>query len=91
MLANAGIEVSHLEVSRLEVSRLETTTVARPYAARPYADAPQQLPPKTTHKMIVMTTLHKMTDFVYFLPFLFYLYHHLESSGTFYDDPSTPL
>ena len=35
----------------------------------------------------VMTTLRKVSDFVYFLPFLFALYHHLEPSGTFYPDP----
>ena len=36
---------------------------------------------------LVMTTLHKVSDFVYFLPFLFALYHHPEPSGTFYPDP----
>ena len=37
----------------------------------------------------VMTTLRKVLDFVYFLPFLFSLYHHPEPSGTFYNDPLT--
>ena len=36
---------------------------------------------------LVMTTLRKVLDFVYFLPFLFALYHHPESPGTFYPDP----
>ena len=36
----------------------------------------------------VMTTF-KVSDFFYFLPFLFSLYHHPESSGTFYDNPLT--
>ena len=36
-----------------------------------------------------MTTLRKVLDFVYFLPFLFSLYHHPELSGTFYNDPLT--
>ena len=36
---------------------------------------------------VVMTTLHKVSDFVYFLPFLFSLYHHPEPSGMFYPDP----
>ena len=35
----------------------------------------------------VMTMLRKVLDFVYFLPFLFSLYHHPESSGMFYDSP----
>ena len=35
----------------------------------------------------VMATLRKMLDFIYFLPFLFSLYHHPEPSGTFYVDP----
>ena len=35
----------------------------------------------------VMTTLRKVSDFVYFLPFLFALYHYSEPSGTFYFDP----
>ena len=39
----------------------------------------------------VMTTLRKMLDFVYFLPFLFTLYHYSESSGTFYPDPHTTV
>ena len=38
----------------------------------------------------VMTTLSKVLDFVYFLPFLFSLYHYPEPSGTFYDDPLIP-
>ena len=37
----------------------------------------------------VMTTLRKVSDFVYFLPFLFSLYHLPEPSGMFYDSPST--
>ena len=37
----------------------------------------------------VMTTLSKVSDFVYFLPFLFSLYHYPEHSGTFYSDPPT--
>ena len=40
---------------------------------------------------IVMTTLRKMSDFVFFLPFLFSLYHHPEPSGTFYDNPPTSV
>ena len=39
----------------------------------------------------VMTTFHKVSDFVYFLPFLFSLYHHPEPSGTFYLDPHTTV
>ena len=39
----------------------------------------------------VMATLSKMSDFVYFLPFLFSLYHYSESSRTFYDDPPTSV
>ena len=38
----------------------------------------------------VMTTLRKVSDFVYFLPFLFSLYHHPEHSGTLYGSPRTP-
>ena len=37
----------------------------------------------------VMTTLKKVSDFIYFLPFLFSLYHYPEPSGMFYDDPLT--
>ena len=37
----------------------------------------------------VMTTLKKVSDFIFFLPFLFSLYHHPEPSGTLYDDPLT--
>ena len=37
----------------------------------------------------VMTTLSKVSDFVYFLPFLFSLYHYPEPSRTFYNDPHT--
>ena len=37
----------------------------------------------------VMTALRKVSDFVYFLPFLFSLYYHPEPSGTFYDNPLT--
>ena len=39
----------------------------------------------------VMTTLHKVSDFVYLLPFLFSLYHHPEPSGMFYPDPHTTV
>ena len=39
----------------------------------------------------VMTMLHKVSDFVYFLPFLFSLYHHPEPSGRFYSDPHTTV
>ena len=35
----------------------------------------------------VMTMLRKVSDFVYFLPFLFSLYHYPEHSGMFYDSP----
>ena len=41
--------------------------------------------------IIVMTTLRKMSDFVYFLPFLFSMYHYPEPSGTFYDNPHTSV
>ena len=37
----------------------------------------------------VMTTLRQVSDFVYFLSFLFSLYHYPEHSGTFYPDPPT--
>ena len=37
----------------------------------------------------VMATFSKMLDFIYFLPFLFSLYHYSEPSGTFYDDAPT--
>ena len=37
----------------------------------------------------VMTTLRRVSDFVYNLPFLFSLYHHPEPYGTLYDDPFT--
>ena len=37
----------------------------------------------------VMTTLRKVSDFIYFLPFLLSLYHHPEPSRTFYDNPLT--
>ena len=37
----------------------------------------------------VMAALKKVSDFFYFLPFLFSLYHYPDSSGTFYDDPLT--
>ena len=43
----------------------------------------------TSHN--VVTTLSKISDFVYFLPFLFSLYHHPEPSGTFYDNPHTSV
>ena len=36
-----------------------------------------------------MITLKKVSDFFYFLPFLFSLYHYPEPSGTSYDDPRT--
>ena len=39
--------------------------------------------------IVVMTTLKKVLDFCYFLPFLFSLYHYPEPSRTFYDDPLT--
>ena len=39
----------------------------------------------------VMTTLRKMSDFIYFLPFLLSLYHSSEPSGTFYNDPPTSV
>ena len=39
----------------------------------------------------VMTTLRKMSDFVYFLPFLFSMYHYPEPSGTFYGNPHTSV
>ena len=35
----------------------------------------------------VMTTLRKVSDFIFFLPFLFSLYNHPEPSGTLYDTP----
>ena len=35
----------------------------------------------------VMIMLHKVSDFVFFLPFLFSLYHHPEPSETLYDTP----
>ena len=39
----------------------------------------------------VMTTFSKMSDFVYFLPFLLSLYYYPEPSGTFHDDPLTSV
>ena len=39
----------------------------------------------------VMTTLRKVADFVYFLLFLFSMYHYPEPSGTLYDDPHTSV
>ena len=36
-----------------------------------------------------MNTLKKVSDFFYFLPFLFSLYHYPDPSGTLYDDPLT--
>ena len=39
----------------------------------------------------VITTLRKVSDFVFFLPFLFSLYHHPEPSRTFYDNPHTSV
>ena len=36
-----------------------------------------------------MTTLNKVSDFFYFLPFLFTLYYYPEPSGTFYHNPLT--
>ena len=39
----------------------------------------------------VTTTLSKISDFVYFLPFLYSLYHYPEPSGTFYSDPHTTV
>ena len=38
-----------------------------------------------------MTTLKKVSDFFFFLPFLFSLYHHPEPSGIFYDNPPTSV
>ena len=35
----------------------------------------------------VMTTIRGIMDFVYFLPFLFSLYHHPEPSRTLYNSP----
>ena len=40
-------------------------------------------------RLSVMSTLKKVLDFVYFLPFLFSLYHYPEPSGTFYNNPPT--
>ena len=37
----------------------------------------------------VTTVLKKVSDFFYFLPFLFSLYHHPEPSGMFYNDSLT--
>ena len=37
----------------------------------------------------VMIMLRKVSDFVYFLPFLFSLYHHPEPSRTLYNSPHT--
>ena len=37
----------------------------------------------------VMTMIKKVSDFVYFLPFHFSLYHYPEPSGMFYDYPLT--
>ena len=39
----------------------------------------------------VMTTLRKVTDFIFLLPFLFSLYHYPEPSGTFYNNPPTSV
>ena len=35
----------------------------------------------------VMTTLKKVADFIFFLPFLFSLYQYPEPSGTLYTTP----
>ena len=35
----------------------------------------------------VMTTLRQVSDFIYFLPFLFSLYHYPEHSRMFYNSP----
>ena len=43
----------------------------------------------TKNRLFVMTTLRKVLDFIFFLPFLFSLYHYPEPSRTFYDDPLT--
>ena len=42
---------------------------------------------KKKTSLSVMTAVRKVSDFVYFLPFLFSLYHYSEPSGTFYSDP----
>ena len=39
----------------------------------------------------VMTTFSKISDFVYFLPFLFFLYYYPEPSGTSHDNPPTSV
>ena len=39
--------------------------------------------------VLVMTTHKKVSDFIFFLPFLFSLYHHPEPSGTLYNNPLT--
>ena len=39
----------------------------------------------------VMTTLRKVSDFFFFLPFLFSLYHHPEPSGTLYATPDPSI
>ena len=39
----------------------------------------------------VMISLKKVSDFIYFLPFLFSLYHHPEPSRMLYDDPLTSV
>ena len=38
-----------------------------------------------------MTTLRKVSDFFFFLPFLFSLYHHPEPSGTLYATPGPSI
>ena len=38
-----------------------------------------------------MTTLKKVSDFVYFLPFLFSLYNYPEPSGAFHGDSRTSV
>ena len=47
--------------------------------------------PLIAHVTTVMTILRKTSDFVYFLPFLFSLYHYPEHSGMFYSDPHIPV
>ena len=44
---------------------------------------------ETDKASCVMTMIRKVSDFVYFLPFLYSLYLHPEPSRTFYDDPHT--
>ena len=59
------------------------TTSAGAHGSRKYSRA------EGAGSAAVMAMLRKMSDFVYFLPFLFSLYYYSEPSGTFYDDPPT--